>query len=834
MKKVVVIIGAILIALSGCALQEPVSGDVSIARGIDSIPTFEEFKASFVPAILLKEKDYYLLGGDIILIPHPQIDGHRIEILTNPQKAYEYKYGEQKANTSGFEILDDTIILWSWYRYAWPNGQIDYKYTSTFSPAEKSIIREAMNEWEKVLNVNFSENINNVQGLSIRREELTYGAANATTGYSPAQIEIFGNVLNVGSHVKINPDGNLGEVKFDKGIFIHELGHVLGLKHEHQRPDASLYVQYNTAITSTNVKAEGNLKPYTDVEIGEHYKTTQYDFDSIMHYPGNLFTWINPNFGFSLTNLGQRDHISELDIYTLGRLYGIKKLPIKLVTPNVNQILHDKNVVISWKPIAQDYGLSSYKIDIYNADNNLLVKSIDTSLTSLEVNNLFSGNYFIVISSIIRGIRIYSDSFYFSLDFPEIHKIKVGGTINTGSVNSVPLRWKKMTSPNVYDEDVLYMYTGYFWGIYGCGDSNPVIFANQNSSQPDYIIPGTFFVLTGDETSGPVTKRFSFYNKNNQLIGTNILTVNNINKIIYTPGDKPEDYAVFYFDGEKVEVNNSYVAKVTIGGYTKYGSDSGLIFYTTDIFNRLVKPVLSDGCPKTGYNNYNQSTWYNLLTFSGEDYILPGETFALKGSGYSAGLIGKTFGFYDQFGKSLGYFWVEIPTHDVLYQNSGAGFVEFEFNGTNVYMIENGTLQKYPRYISKIEVIGEAATSGTSDESTLSWYLVNTSSIINYDPVFNVKSGPNFYQAQDDNPLTFTGGEFKIGNTIQLLGNANSSPHHKKINFYDQDNILVSSITHNLNNSQDLLRKYYIGQYVSPIDSAFIKYHFDGTNVIVK
>ena len=64
------------------------------------------------------------------------------------------------------------------------------------------------------------------------------------------------------------------------GIFatLHELGHVVGLYHEHMRPDRNEYIRINCDVVKCNDEAnwkipEKNLKPYGD-----------YDYYSIMHY----------------------------------------------------------------------------------------------------------------------------------------------------------------------------------------------------------------------------------------------------------------------------------------------------------------------------------------------------------------------------------------------------------------------------------------------------------------------------------------------------------------------------------------------------------------------
>ena len=60
----------------------------------------------------------------------------------------------------------------------------------------------------------------------------------------------------------------------------HELGHVLGLYHEHSRPDRDLHVRVHAEnIVESSMASFARLDPQ-DIDI----ESTPYDLDSIMHY----------------------------------------------------------------------------------------------------------------------------------------------------------------------------------------------------------------------------------------------------------------------------------------------------------------------------------------------------------------------------------------------------------------------------------------------------------------------------------------------------------------------------------------------------------------------
>jgi hypothetical protein len=98
----------------------------------------------------------------------------------------------------------------------------------------------------------------------------------------------------------------------DKGIYdcgykeaLHEIGHVTGLNHEHQRCDRDSYVAINLAmVDSDNIYAFDKLCGDLGNDLG------LYDYTSVMHYRNNAFTSDgsvsmtskNPNFTIGSVN----------------------------------------------------------------------------------------------------------------------------------------------------------------------------------------------------------------------------------------------------------------------------------------------------------------------------------------------------------------------------------------------------------------------------------------------------------------------------------------------------------------------------------------------------
>jgi len=84
----------------------------------------------------------------------------------------------------------------------------------------------------------------------------------------------------VGVGQRINCD--LRESRLD--TLIHEIGHALGLQHEHQRFDRGNHV----AVIEDNIVA-GYRLAYDRLSIDDGLPHGAYDFDSIMHYPETQF-----------------------------------------------------------------------------------------------------------------------------------------------------------------------------------------------------------------------------------------------------------------------------------------------------------------------------------------------------------------------------------------------------------------------------------------------------------------------------------------------------------------------------------------------------------------
>ena len=133
---------------------------------------------------------------------------------------------------------------------------------------------------------------------------------------------------------------------------MHELGHVIGFHHEHQRIDRDDFIKINyenldgsQAASNSYIKIEA---PYlNDFGVG-------YDYASVMHYGKDAFAKRNldafkvkKDLPECLVEVGQRITISTKDIEQANKLYKCPEKPI----PSLCELLSSNQKEINRKNI---------------------------------------------------------------------------------------------------------------------------------------------------------------------------------------------------------------------------------------------------------------------------------------------------------------------------------------------------------------------------------------------------------------------------------------------------------------------------------------------------
>lgn len=182
----------------------------------------------------------------------------------------------------------------------WPDGIVPYLAPTANSPIQQANIQSAIDHWTERSSITFVER--NDANADQYPHYLRFASSNSCASYVGMQ---------GGEQSIMVSDG------CTTGSIIHEIGHALGLFHEHTRSDRDSYVQINWNHIVAGKDINFKLQNTGTSDYGD------YDYGSIMHY-GEYFFSNNTQPTIAVPDgvqIGQRVALSDTDAASVDNMY---------------------------------------------------------------------------------------------------------------------------------------------------------------------------------------------------------------------------------------------------------------------------------------------------------------------------------------------------------------------------------------------------------------------------------------------------------------------------------------------------------------------------------
>lgn len=252
----------------------------------------------------------------------------------------------------------------------WPGGIVPYTFDSSVNSSEKQYMRDAMDAWEAIADVQFVPRTSESNYVEVISGSGNWSYVGMVGGKQ--QLSIYNWTYQF--------------------IIMHELAHALGVWHEQSRPDRDTYVQIESANITSGM--EHNFDKQTGAGTDGAY-----DFDSIMHYGQCAFancacsascrtiTVLAPNQSWQ-SAIGQRNHLSTGDADTMETLYGspVPDDAAEMTTPAASgDLIDNATYTFKW---STGTGVSQYQLLVGTSSGSADIASYTGTATTRTVSGL--------------------------------------------------------------------------------------------------------------------------------------------------------------------------------------------------------------------------------------------------------------------------------------------------------------------------------------------------------------------------------------------------------------------------------------------------------------
>jgi hypothetical protein len=187
--------------------------------------------------------------------------------------------GESLAQIGDMQVRPDLLLKWrnklagqpginfafDGVAPAWTGGNVYYTFDASVSTAKQKAFLDGAAEWALFANLQFIPRTAEVNYVTIKENPAVGGGQSAVGMVGGQQFIEFGTNA------------------WSRAVICHEIGHALGLVHEHQRSDRDSYV----TVFTNNIQP-GFLSAF--VKLGSTVNVSTYDFLSVMHYRRDAYS----------------------------------------------------------------------------------------------------------------------------------------------------------------------------------------------------------------------------------------------------------------------------------------------------------------------------------------------------------------------------------------------------------------------------------------------------------------------------------------------------------------------------------------------------------------